>query len=241
MARRHPGSRRTHKARHDEAEDAFVAGTLEFSQWAKQNQRLLIFTGVVLAAILWGVFQYTDYRGNLEAQASAELEAIHQTIQFGDREAAKEELGVFLTRFGETDLAGEARLLLGEQYLRTGEPSQAISTLEPATESLRTPLSIQAGFLLAAAYEEESRWGDAEALYLRLADRAELPFQIRDALESAARIRSAQGNHAAAADLYRRILDTFEEDEPARGYYEMRLAETETAAQAASPAEQGSQ
>ena len=60
---------------------------------------------------------------------------------------------------------------------------------------------------------------------LRLADRSELDFQIRDALAAAARIRGSQGDAAGAAELYRRILGALDENAPERGMFEMRLAE----------------
>lgn len=229
MSKRHPSSRR-HGHTTSDTEDAFVARTLEMSRWAQQNTRLLVVTGVVLVAVVWAAVYYVNYRGSLEEQAVLELEQIHQTVALGDREAAKQELGRFLTDFGDTDHAGEARLLLGELYLRTGQPAQAISALEPLTKSLRSPLAVQGGFLLAAAYEEEGRWDDAERLYLSIADRADLQFQVREALDDAARVHQRQGDLAAAADLYRRAIETFEEGEQGRSYYEMRLAEI-TAAQ----------
>lgn len=228
MTKRHPSSRRVPK-KGDHPDDVFVSKTLEFSDWARQNSGALIVAVAVLGALLWGVVYYVGYKEDLRAQASQELEAIHQTIGMGDREAAKQELGRFLERFGDTDVALEARILLAEQYLRTGESSQAVSALEPAARSLQTPLAIQAGFLLAAAFEEEGRLERAEETYLRLADRARLQFQVRDALEDAARLRIARGDLAGAAELYRRVLDTFEAGEQGRGVYEMRLAEVEAA------------
>lgn len=235
MSKRHPSSRRRPKGG-DHPDDAFVSTTLQFGDWARDNSGALIVAVAIVAALLWGIVYYVGRRDELRAQASQELEAIHQTVGMGDREAAKQELGRFLDRFGDTRLALEARILLAEQYLRTGETAQAISALEPATESLGTPLSIQAGFLLASAYEEDGQPQRAEETYLRLAERADLQFQMREALADAARIRASRGDHEAAAELYRRILDTFEEGEQGRTVYEMRLAEVETAASTASPA-----
>ena len=60
---------------------------------------------------------------------------------------------------------------------------------------------------------------------LEVADRAEFAFEIRRALDSAARARRRQQNHSGAAELYERILTTFEENDPAKGVYELRLAE----------------
>lgn len=228
MTKRHPSSRRRSKSE-GHPDDAFVAKTLAFGDWARENTGALIVAAAVLAVLLWGIVYYVGYREDLRTQATGELEAIHQTIGMGDPEAAKQELGRFLERYGDTDLALEARILLAEQYLRTRETAQAVSTLEPATRSLGTPLAVQAGFLLAAAYEEDGQPQQAEETYLRLAEQADLQFQVRNALEDAARIRVARGDLEGAAELYRRLLGTFEQGEQGRGTYEMRLAEVESA------------
>jgi tetratricopeptide (TPR) repeat protein len=116
-------------------------------------------------------------------------------------------------------------MLLGELYLDGNDPQQAQAVLEPIAQSPRDPLELQAASLLAAAYEQEKRWSDAEATYLRIADRSELDFQIRDALASAARIRAQEGNRQGAEELYQRILDGLDQNDPQRGLYEMRIAE----------------
>ena len=65
---------------------------------------------------------------------------------------------------------------------------------------------------------------------LRIADRSELDFQVRDALTSAARIRADQGNTAGAVELYERILADIDETSPERGVFEMRIQELESSA-----------
>jgi tetratricopeptide (TPR) repeat protein len=160
-------------------------------------------------------------------QAGNQLEQIHQTIALQDREGAKQELATFLERFGNTAYAGEARLLLGELYLETGDPQQALAVLEPLAGSPRDPLELQAAALLAAAYEQEGQARQAEDTYLTIADRSELDFQVRDALESAARLRAARGDMQGAIALYDRILEDLPEDAEDRGLYEMRRAELE--------------
>ena len=73
------------------------------------------------------------------------------------------------------------------------------------------------------------RLDDAEATYLRIADRSDLDFQIRNALSSAARIKASQGDSEGAIALYQRALDTFELDDATRGLYELRIQELKTA------------
>lgn len=224
MSKNHPGQRRV-TSTNDHEDDVFVARILEAGNWLKANQQAVTVGVVVLAIAVASLLYYRNYRTTLAEQAANELEQIHQSVALGDTEGAKNALMVWVDRFGGTPYAGEARMLLGELYLSGNDADQALVVLEPMAQSPREPLELQAASLLGAAYEQEGRWADAEATYLRIAERAELDFQVRDALANAARIRASQGNPAGAAELYRRILGLLDEDAPERGTWEMRLAE----------------
>ena len=225
MTKRHPGQRKLAHHQKEHEDDIFVAKILEIGNWAKANQQLLTVLGVVAVLVVAAGMYYGNYRGAMAVQASNELEAIHQSVALQDLEGAKQELIVYLERFGGSPYVSEARMLLGELYLESGEAEQALAVLEPLASSPREPLEMQAASLLGAAYEQQRRWEDAEAIYLRIADRSDLDFQIRDALASAARIRASQGDAEGAAELYERILESMDESAPERGLFEMRLAE----------------
>jgi tetratricopeptide (TPR) repeat protein len=138
----------------------------------------------------------------------------------------------FLERFSGTPYEGEARQVLGDLYLRDGRSEQAQAVLEPLGSSPRGPIELQGASLLASAYEQVGRANDAESLYLSIADRSDLDFQVRNALAAAARIRAGRGDAQGAIQLYRRALESLEEDAPERGLYEMRIAEIEAATNA---------
>lgn len=230
MAQRHPRSRRTRKQTADDGEDAFVASILDFSNWAQQNQQLLTVAAVVAVILIAGGLYYNSYRSQLTQQATEQLETIYQSVAINDVEGAKIDLATFLERFGGTPYEAEARLLLGELYLESGEPQQAMAVLGPLGTSPRAAIELQGAFLLAAAYEQEERWAQAEETYLEIADRSELDFQVRDALSSAARIRAAHlEDPEGAIELYEDVLAQLEENSPDRGRYEMRIQEIRSA------------
>lgn len=224
MSKRHPGQRRLAQEQEHE-DDVFIAKVLEISNWGRRHQQFLTALGVAIVLGVAAWVYYGNYRQSMIQQAANELESIHQSVALGDPEGAKSQLGVFLQRFGGTPYAGEARMLLGELYLTSGESQQALAVLEPMAGSPREPLELQAASLLGAAYEQEGRWDDAIATYMRIADRSDLDFQVRDALASAARIRAQRGDTAGAVTLYQRILTGLDANAPERGLYEMRLAE----------------
>lgn len=228
---RHPKSRRTRKQSKDDGEDAFIASILDFSNWARENQQLLTVAGVLVAILVAGGLYYNSYQSQLGDQAAEQLEAIYQSVSINDVEGAKVDLATFLDRFGGTPYESEARLLLGELYLEDGEPQQALAVLNPLGSSPRSAIELQGAALLAAAYEQEERWEDAEATYMTIADRSALDFQVRDAMAAAARIRAEHlEDPQGAIELYQQVLAQMEENAPERGRYEMRIQEIRTAA-----------
>ena len=223
--RQHPSSRRTPRTPHDQ-DDAFVAGVIDSSEWARTHRQALTLIGVAVSLLVAGGIYYVNFQRSLTNQAVNRLESIHQTISISAFEDAKAQLGTFLISFEGTDQAREAVILLGRLHLESGDAPVAISVLERADLGFRDPIGIQGNSLLARAYEDQGQWPEAEATYLEVADRADFDFQIRTALDSAARARRRQQDMEGAAELYERILATFEDNDPARGLYELRLAET---------------
>ena len=222
--RKHPSTRRAPQTPHHQ-DDAFVAGVIDFSEWARTHRQALTLIGVAVTLLVAGGIYYVNFQRSLTIQAVNRLEEIHQTISLSAFEDAKAQLSTFLDSFEGTDQAREAVILLGRLHLESDDAPVAISVLERADLGFRDPIGIQANSLLARAYEIQGRWPEAEDTYLEVADRAEFDFQIRTALNSAARARRRQQDLAGAAELYGRILESFEDDDPDKGLYELRLAE----------------
>lgn len=230
MAKRHPGSRRRPDDHSSEPDDVFVARVVEFSTWSKRNSQALILIGVALAVVVVGTMYYVNYRERVAVAAVQELEVIQQNVTLADPATSELQLAQYLERFGSTPYGGEARMLLAQMYLRRGESALAVLTLEEGAVALGEPLGPQMAVLLARAYEAQNRAAEAEELYLRVADEAELEFQRVEALLDGARIRLELGNAAGAAEIYQELLEGSEPSDPNRGLYEMRLAEARTRA-----------
>lgn len=229
MTKRHPASRRTQQPASGEPDDVFVANVLHAGKWAERNQQIITVALVIVAIAIAGLLYYRSYRRSLGDQAAQQLEMIYQTVAMADVEGARTELGTFIERFGGTPYGAEARLLLGDLYLRDGSPQQALAVLRPLGESPREPIELQAAMLLAAAYEQDNQPEEAERTYLAVADRSELDFEVREAVAGAARIRAARGDVDGAMQLYQRALDALEENDPNRGLFEMRIEELRAA------------
>jgi len=175
----------------------------------------------------------TVRRPHVANRATAELAQLHQTAASGNRALAIRELESFVNRFSGAPAAKEGRVLLGQLHLEEGHAEQAIQALGPVAEDLGDPLGAPAALLLGAAYEAAGRSGEAERVYLRVADQARFPFQRHDALYAAARIRQDRGDYTGAVTLYDRLLGLLPADSPERSIYEMRRAEAAARAAAA--------
>jgi len=206
-------------------DDAFTSRILLFIAWAQRNTQTLILGVVVVVVLVVGSIWYFGQRAGTYAEAAIQLEQVQQAAATAPPEEAIAEIERYLARFGDTPYGIEARLVLGEIHLDAGNPTAAIDVLTPVAPSYRDPLRLQATFLLAVAYEQAENWSESASVYRGLADRAEMSFQRQEATEGLARAYLAQGDTAAASDAFRRLINEFEEGDPVRGYYEMRLHE----------------
>ena len=206
-------------------DDLFTSRVLEATVWAQKNAQTLIFAIIIVALAAAATVYYFNFSETREEQGTVELEQIHQIAGVVSTEETLAELNRFLERFENAASAAEARLLLGQVHLEDGNVQAAIDALQPLRGRLGEPVALQAGFLLAAAYEEDGRWDEAVQTYLEIADETDLGFQLRNALSDAARVRTAQGQYAEAAMLLEELLDELADTAPGRGIIEMRLAE----------------
>ncbi len=161
--------------------------------------------------------------------AAVELDRVRGTVQAGNVQVARQDLQKFIQSFGNTPSGKEAKLLLGQVQLQSGEAQNAIPTLKPLADDVESTIGYNAALMLASAYELNKQNDQADRTYLRIADQARFDYQTREALDRAARLRDDSGNHAGAIELYERIIATFDlndvDSTPERNAYEMRLSE----------------
>jgi predicted negative regulator of RcsB-dependent stress response len=226
MAKRHPGSSRNRPRPKDpEDADVFVARTLEFSAWAKQNSQVLLAFVAAVALVVFLAVYYVNRSGERQMAAAQELEQVTSGLASGQVEQTKVELARYVERFENTPYAAEGRLVLAELHLDEGEPGQALQVLEASDLPLGDGLGTQIAILRARTLEALERFDEAARLYLEIADNAALAFQEVDALDDAARLRMQMGDWAGAAELYERLVDISPDGSQAASLYQMRLAE----------------
>lgn len=227
---RKPGTGPERPVNPAEQEDIFVARTLEAAGWAQRNRPILTAAVVIVGLGVAALVYYGRYRNTLETTAAEQLEQLQQRLLQGDGDAAEADLELFLERFAGTSFADEARLTLGELLATEGDHQGAAGVLEPLAGDVGSPLGAQAAILLAAVAEDMGDIQLAEGLYDRLADRARLSFQRRDALADAARLRRERGDYAGALEIYDRLLEEMDENSVERDRIAMWRSEVATRA-----------
>lgn len=222
---RKPGTRPPKPESPVDQEDAFVAATLEASNWAQKN-RPIVTLGIVIVVLGVAAFMYYGrYREALHTNAALQLEELQLRVTADDPVVLQSDLELYLDRFSGTPFADEARLVLAQVHSDLGDREAAAEVLRPLAGDVTEPLGAQAAAMLAAISEDLGDLQVAEGLYERLADRARLGFQVRDALASAARLRRSQGDPAGALAHYDRLLEEMDAMDPGRDVVEMRRAE----------------
>lgn len=229
MAKKHPTSSRVQRDS-DVPDDAFVGTIRRIIDWAQNHQRETIIGAVALAVVVGGTAWFIVQQRQIEATAQNRLAQVQQSVASGNTQLAIRDLETFLQRFEGTETADQARLMLADIYMNTEQPAQAIDALGTLPDRLDAAFGIAGARLEAAALERLERYPDAVQAYLDIADNARFPFQRREALADAGRVELQHGDPQAAVDLFGRVVDTFDEDETGRGYYEMWLAEAEARA-----------
>lgn len=221
---KHPTSSRVHREDHG-PDDAFVTTIKRGYEWGRENSRAVGVVLAVVAVVAIGALWFTTQQRQLESQAAARFTQVQQSIASGNSQLAIRDLQAYLDRFGGTETADQARLLLAAILLGEDRAQEAIAALGDLPDDLDVPFGLAAARLQAAAHEAAGDYEDAVGAYQRIASRARFPFERREALADAARVRLQNGEPDGAARLYQQVVDSFAADEQGRGYYEMWLAE----------------
>jgi predicted negative regulator of RcsB-dependent stress response len=211
---------------HLTSEDRFVSYILQFANWAQRNTRALILGLAAAAIVIFAVKYYIDYKQRVRDVAATELRNIRMVLEAGQPDQVIEQLRTYIVQFDGTTYAREARVLLAHSLLLGNRAAEAIDPARQAVDALGDDLlSLRAGFLLAAAYEEVADTGSAIAVYQQIGRDVDMRVQRTRALEAAARLLDARGDYPNAVAIYERLAELTPEEAPAQAFYLMRAAE----------------
>lgn len=228
---KHPTSSRVHRDE-DVPDDAFVSTVRRVITWAQENRRQVTIWGTVVAILAAAGVWFVSQQRSLDAAAATRFTQVQQSVASGNAQLAIRDLRSFLDTFGGTSTADQARLTLADLLIGQDQAQEAIEALGDLPDRLDAPFGLAAARMNAAALESVERYDDAVQAYRQIARNARFPYQRREALADAGRVRMQHGDAAAAVPIFEELVATFDEDAPGRGYYELWLAEARAQAQA---------
>jgi tetratricopeptide (TPR) repeat protein len=203
-------------------EDKFVDTTTHGLEWAKDHRHtLLVYGGIVLAAILIAVIGSVIYNSRSEA-ASVAFGAAMQTYQTplaaagaavppgvktftSAAERAKAANAQFLdvaNRYGLTPDGKNARYFAGLTYIEAGQNQQAEDTLKKVASGWDGNLASLGKFALAHLYHDTGRDPEAVDLYNQLTAKPTTAVPAGVAQLALADMYSSEGRNDAAKKIY---------------------------------------
>jgi hypothetical protein len=106
MTTRHPTARRVHRPE-TQPDDAFVAGVLETTAWARKHQRILIIGGIAAAVLVTALVLWLTNRASTRERAATEISQVRAVALSGNAPLAIRELEQFVARYGRTPAGQE--------------------------------------------------------------------------------------------------------------------------------------
>lgn len=206
-----------------DSDDAMAIRAAELSAWARRNARLIIGIAAVALVVVGGLLVWKYQQSAKRAQAGERLLAMSANPALMTA-AGTRELEQFINQFDGTPEADEARLRLAQSLLDQGQTRPAMTHLQRVSGG-RGELAVQALMMLGSAQAQAGDRAAAIRSYTQAAERAEMKYQKFEALGQAALHHEAGGNHKAAADIYRGLLNESEEGTQQATVIEMRMTE----------------
>jgi predicted negative regulator of RcsB-dependent stress response len=216
-----------------DGEEALSLRAAELAAWARRNVRIIIGVAAVALVLVLGLVMWRMNDAQRSAQAAERLLALRQNPATATAAGASE-LEAFVQQYRGTREADEARMLLAEARLASGQPREAVAALRPVTQG-RSPLRAQAWLMTGAAHAEAGDLAAAVAAYEEASERFDATFQKLEALDAAALLHEDAGDFPAAVALYQRMLGMVEEESMEYGVVQMRMAEASARATAPRP------
>ena len=190
--------------------DEFITLTNRALIWAREHQRVVMWGGAGLLAVLVALGIAGAYRGARDRDANADLPRAINKLQAKDYAGAAIALIDLSGRWEGTGVAPVAALLGANAAIAGGDPDKAIAELSLVQgQSAALPSYLQQQVLVAwgAALEGKQQWSDAAAKYKEAAAMSG-PYSA-EAILGEARTRALGGDADGARDLYRQAYQQF--------------------------------
>jgi len=210
------------------SDDAAALRAAELAQWARRNAKVVLTVAGIVAVLAIGYVYYRMDRARRADAAAEKYLALSQNPTVATAAGAAQ-VEQFIKSYDGSVQADEARMLLAEIRMNSGQPKEAVKALLPLADG-DGPLASQGAMMLGSAQAQAGDRAAAIRAYEKAAEAAELPFQRVEALGQAALMHEQNGDFKGAAAIYTRLLADAEEGSPQATVLQMRLTEAQARA-----------
>jgi predicted negative regulator of RcsB-dependent stress response len=174
-------------------------------EWARANSRTVGIGAVIVAVVIAGTWLVRASNEKKELNAGRALADAQRSVASGNLPLASADLQKVIQRFGSTNAAVEARLLLAQVDFQQGKYAEGLKLLDGVGSAGALEPSLHA--LRAAGLEESKRPAEAAAEYLKAADATKLPSERESYKADAARAFVAAGKKDEALKIWQPMAD----------------------------------
>ena len=190
-------------------------------EWARANANKLSVGGIVVVALAAVGLLWRASADKKEVRASQALASAQAVVQSGNAALAQSDLQALLRRYGGTNAAIQAHLLLAQVHFGQGKVDEGLRELNEIKSPGLFATSVHA--MRAAGLEQAGKPAEAAPEYEKASDAATTPLTKAAYRSDAARAYLAAGNRDAAKRLWESIAA--DDSSPLAGEAKVRLGE----------------
>ncbi len=154
-----------------------VAARRDWQDWTRTNIRRVGIGAGVVVVVVGAVLAYFASEKRKEAFAAQALSQAWSTVEAGNMALASSDLSRLVERYGGTDAADEAFVLLSELRLLGGQDQIAVRTLQQFVGARHPRYFLASAYsLLGGGLENLNRFAEAGRAYRSAAEYADLGF-----------------------------------------------------------------
>ena len=193
--------------------------------WYRDRNRQLIALGAAVGAIALIVWLLVSSAHRKEEFAARSLDRARSAAEAGNLPLASSELQKLIQSYKGTDAANEAVIALNQVRMINGQSElAAVGLRDFLATNPAAKYAAPAYGLLAAAYENAQKWGDAGTAFRSAAAAADLDYLRAQYLVSAGRAYREAGKTEDAIAAYRDVVQKYPKS-PGFTEAQVRLAE----------------
>jgi len=189
-------------------QDKFISKTFEFTDWARENQRLVTFLAVAVIIVVALSWAFANYRRQKEQRAYTSLYRSMQAYRSGNYLLAASDLENLLTEHSGSSVEDQTLYYLANAQYKMGNYDQAEEVLNRFRKEFGDDSIVSLDALLTLAYVQEEK-GDldkAADTFILAATKARFPHQERNGRMNAARLFTDTGKYREAVEQYETLL-----------------------------------